>query len=356
MSSDDENSDTAPDTENYCKVPYDVKWNSMTLPPAESLAAGQIQTLLSLLGLPKNGNKVVLYDRMLGYLLYREEKYPLQFSVDTGQLLKAEPENTGDANEDLDTTNETSTEEAVWVQCDSCSKWRSLPSHIKPEELPDEWKCSMNIWDGNHDDCNKEEEQQPDDSDENIGDEDAALEEEEQGNGLSAEYKASILQKYKDSLEEEKRIKRKRVEDKVALEEKRKLAKIEREDNEVEMYVSKLSAEEIAEAKAAAIKRDKKGQIPIHKYCAMHADEHACKLLRRDIYFGANVMAEDVNERTPLHFAYMNNCPNYARMLIRFGAEESCDVTSAMPSEYNIFMNLSSKPVKKDPWGIDKFI
>ncbi|KAE9594249.1 putative transcription factor & chromatin remodeling CW-Zn family [Lupinus albus] len=33
-----------------------------------------------------------------------------------------------------------------WVCCDSCHKWRLLPTCIKPEELPENWLCSMQNW------------------------------------------------------------------------------------------------------------------------------------------------------------------------------------------------------------------
>lgn len=33
-----------------------------------------------------------------------------------------------------------------WVQCDSCEKWRLLPYGTKPDQLPDEWCCSMQNW------------------------------------------------------------------------------------------------------------------------------------------------------------------------------------------------------------------
>lgn len=40
-------------------------------------------------------------------------------------------------------------EEQDWVQCDSCTKWRKLPSRkdpLHPGTLPDKWICSMNSW------------------------------------------------------------------------------------------------------------------------------------------------------------------------------------------------------------------
>ncbi|XP_061349135.1 cysteine-tryptophan domain-containing zinc finger protein 7-like [Gastrolobium bilobum] len=33
-----------------------------------------------------------------------------------------------------------------WVCCDSCEKWRLLPTGLKPDQLPDKWLCSMMYW------------------------------------------------------------------------------------------------------------------------------------------------------------------------------------------------------------------
>ncbi|KAE9591088.1 putative transcription factor & chromatin remodeling CW-Zn family [Lupinus albus] len=34
----------------------------------------------------------------------------------------------------------------VWVSCDSCHKWRLLPTGLKPDQLPEKWLCSMLNW------------------------------------------------------------------------------------------------------------------------------------------------------------------------------------------------------------------
>ncbi|CAM9341355.1 unnamed protein product, partial [Laminaria digitata] len=34
--------------------------------------------------------------------------------------------------------------EDVWVQCDTCKKWRRLPDFVDPDELPAKWHCEMN--------------------------------------------------------------------------------------------------------------------------------------------------------------------------------------------------------------------
>jgi hypothetical protein len=40
-----------------------------------------------------------------------------------------------------------------WVQCDTCSKWRVLPSTVDVDKLPNQWHCEMNIYDPLHNIC-----------------------------------------------------------------------------------------------------------------------------------------------------------------------------------------------------------
>ncbi|KDO33269.1 hypothetical protein SPRG_02078 [Saprolegnia parasitica CBS 223.65] len=37
-------------------------------------------------------------------------------------------------------------EEAKWVQCDSCRKWRTVPQHLDLDAMPEKWYCKMNHW------------------------------------------------------------------------------------------------------------------------------------------------------------------------------------------------------------------
>lgn len=46
-----------------------------------------------------------------------------------------------------------------WAMCDTCQKWRSIPGEVDASELPEQWHCSMNVWDDEHNDCNKDEEE-----------------------------------------------------------------------------------------------------------------------------------------------------------------------------------------------------
>lgn len=64
-------------------------------------------------------------------------------------------------------SDKVSGDDKVWVQCNNCDKWRSLPSTVDPNTLPDIWTCDLNIYDYNRNTCdapeenyNKEEEQQ----------------------------------------------------------------------------------------------------------------------------------------------------------------------------------------------------
>ncbi|KAF4128816.1 CW-type Zinc Finger [Phytophthora infestans] len=37
--------------------------------------------------------------------------------------------------------------EAKWVQCDSCKKWRTVPRDFNLDAMPKHWYCNMNTWD-----------------------------------------------------------------------------------------------------------------------------------------------------------------------------------------------------------------
>eukprot|EP00981_Chlorochromonas_danica_P001681 scaffold369_cov177-Ochromonas_danica.AAC.14 len=48
--------------------------------------------------------------------------------------------------------------EPVWVQCNNCDKWRSLPSTVDPNTLPDIWTCDLNVYDPARANCEAPEE------------------------------------------------------------------------------------------------------------------------------------------------------------------------------------------------------
>ena len=43
--------------------------------------------------------------------------------------------------------------EVNWVQCSSCEKWRTLPAYINADALPEDWTCSQNTWNPQHNAC-----------------------------------------------------------------------------------------------------------------------------------------------------------------------------------------------------------
>eukprot|EP00529_Nitzschia_sp_RCC80_P006907 CAMPEP_0113524538 /NCGR_PEP_ID=MMETSP0014_2-20120614/46270_1 /TAXON_ID=2857 /ORGANISM="Nitzschia sp." /LENGTH=1527 /DNA_ID=CAMNT_0000422657 /DNA_START=287 /DNA_END=4870 /DNA_ORIENTATION=+ /assembly_acc=CAM_ASM_000159 len=62
---------------------------------------------------------------------------------------KRKPRDDADASEDKqDWVNE-----MEWVQCDSCHKWRVLPSNVKVSDLPNKWYCNLNVYDPKRNTC-----------------------------------------------------------------------------------------------------------------------------------------------------------------------------------------------------------
>ena len=315
------------------------KYTSKNFPVLETWAANTLKTTLSLTGLPQNGTRVEVFERCLGYLLYREENPALMSALDEDDedenpVLMSVATKKGESESKpeaicFDVDNEVLKEEKAetnWVQCDDCLKWRSLPATISPDTLPDKWSCSMNEWDNDRNACDKDEECNLDESASLEAEEEEA--DEEGDNGLDDEYKAKVLEIFKKEFLEREEKKRKSEENKVIMSEKRKIARLEKEEQELANYVSKLTPEDFVAGKAAATKRNWKQQILIHRYPELYEDDKATRLLRRDIYFGADVMALDADDRTPLHFAFMFGKPNYRDVLFKHGAEEDCDVHS----------------------------
>ena len=44
-------------------------------------------------------------------------------------------------------------DDRVWVQCNTCDKWRSLPNTVDPALLPDIWFCELNMYDAERNCC-----------------------------------------------------------------------------------------------------------------------------------------------------------------------------------------------------------
>jgi CW-type Zinc Finger len=62
------------------------------------------------------------------------------------QGLKKKKRKRKDETEGADETQDW-VNEMEWVQCDSCSKWRVLPSNVKVSDLPNKWYCHLNVYD-----------------------------------------------------------------------------------------------------------------------------------------------------------------------------------------------------------------
>ncbi|KAF1313748.1 Chromodomain-helicase-dna-binding protein, partial [Globisporangium splendens] len=59
----------------------------------------------------------------------------------------------GPDDEDDSEKTEANAEEAKWVQCDSCKKWRTVPKDIDLNSMPERWYCKMNTWDSAYASC-----------------------------------------------------------------------------------------------------------------------------------------------------------------------------------------------------------
>jgi hypothetical protein len=49
-------------------------------------------------------------------------------------------------------------DDRVWVQCNTCDKWRALPCTVDTAALPDIWVCSLNVYDFGRNRCDAPEE------------------------------------------------------------------------------------------------------------------------------------------------------------------------------------------------------
>jgi len=49
--------------------------------------------------------------------------------------------------------SDASVDDRQWVQCDSCGKWRILPSEVKVSSLPKHWYCHLNTYDPKRNHC-----------------------------------------------------------------------------------------------------------------------------------------------------------------------------------------------------------
>ena len=75
---------------------------------------------------------------------------PLESQGDAGVLLPSAADMKSTKPKGKNSKDKDSKEaQEEWVQCDECSRWRTLPppnDPLYPHDLPDHWTCSMNTW------------------------------------------------------------------------------------------------------------------------------------------------------------------------------------------------------------------
>ena len=86
-------------------------------------------------------------------------------------------DDTGDSHESSpeDDDEEEEVTKHEWVMCESCQKWRKLPTFIKAASLPEQWFCRMSDWDPERATCDapqepEDEEDVDEDEEEDEGD------------------------------------------------------------------------------------------------------------------------------------------------------------------------------------------
>ena len=203
-----------------------------------------------------------------------------------------------------------------------------MSGDVDLDALPDHRLCTMNTEDA-YNSCEKAEEPQEDeDGDSENGEDDGNdLETEEDKTAkIAAEAAATAAAEIVKANK-----KRAREEDK----DRRKIASGIKAQQELDDYVAGLTVEQKSEHKKNAVKKNNQGQIPIHLYPKQYGDKKATKLLRIDLHFGADVEAQDKQDRTPLHYAVMNSCEEYEQALLAKGAHPfACDISDRCPDEY----------------------
>ena len=69
-----------------------------------------------------------------------------------------EPKRKSSSSSSSSSAAEKDTDDRVWVQCNTCDKWRALPSTVDPAKLPDIWYCELNVYDSERNTCEAPEE------------------------------------------------------------------------------------------------------------------------------------------------------------------------------------------------------
>lgn len=289
-----------------------------------------------------NGSRQAMYNRLLGATLYYEEHAGIRNLEEEEKAVAAADEETkSDRGDDADES-----EDRKWVQCEKCEKWRSIPSIIDAESLPDSWYCELNIW-SDFNACEASEEDGANDEEiEEVTDE---YEEEREDESLA--YLRGILDDFKNFREEMLDKKRKREQDKVLLEEERRKSKAERLSNQVHEALD-LPVDKKRAAYKAATKKSKIGQIPLHTYCEQFTESTALLKTLVDIALlreHHENMEKYLNHgdkygRTPLHYAIISRHYDVEKALKDAGACPYIpNVYEKSAEEYGLFRRPKEK-------------
>ena len=129
---------------------------SKSMPLLHEMSSEYIKSRLKSAGLPVDGNKQVIFERLLGHWLLQQEQDAIN-EAQHKKYLEEEKKTRERKRVARLTDEERDAEFPTWKQCSECAKWRALPHDILPEKLGDNWVCSMNSFDSEHNSCSKSE-------------------------------------------------------------------------------------------------------------------------------------------------------------------------------------------------------
>jgi len=81
-----------------------------------------------------------------------------QQSQSSSSSSHAHSNNNHNNNNNNNNNGDSKVDDRIWVQCNNCDKWRSLPPTVNPDTLPDIWTCNLNIFDPERMACDAQEE------------------------------------------------------------------------------------------------------------------------------------------------------------------------------------------------------
>tara|TARA_A100001015_G_scaffold313314_1_gene420275 strand:- start:1855 stop:2919 length:1065 start_codon:yes stop_codon:yes gene_type:complete len=307
-----------------------------------SACSESFKSELDKINVSSNGSRQAMYDRLLGATLYYEEHAGIRnLEEEERTAADADEETKSDRGDDADEG-----EDRSWVQCEKCEKWRSIPSIIDANSLPDSWCCELNTW-SDFNSCEiPEEDGANDEENEEITDE---REEEREDEELS--YLRGILDAFKKFREEMFDKKRKREQEKLLLEEERKKSKAERLSNQVHEALD-LPIDKKKAAYKAATKKSSIGRFPLHTYCEQFVESTALLKTLVDIALLREhhenlekyLNHGDKYGRTPLHYAIISQYYDVEKALKEAGACPYIpDVYEKSAEEYGLFRQPKEK-------------